>query len=55
MTPKIVIPSVMVWATVKVVTWATIGLIRVLSRKMPMTNRMWSRPLGRMWVKPSFR
>jgi len=45
-------PSVNVWARVNAVTCARSGFSRGLSRARPITNRMWSKPLGRMWLKP---
>ena len=38
------------WANVKAVICQNKAEIRDESKKRPTTNKMWSRPLGRMWV-----
>ena len=52
MIPFIDNASVSVCATVNIVTCHNSGFIRVLSRKIPRINRIWSVPFGTMCSKP---
>ena len=51
-TPSMASASVTECATVNRVIWISSGLSRGDSRNSPTTNRIWSSPLGTMWVKP---
>ena len=53
MMPYMASPSVMECATVKAVACQSTGLRRGSSKYRLIMNKMWSKPRGRMWVKPS--